>query len=204
MRGARHLMVLAAVAASLAAVTPLASASEPYEVTEGDLVHCKPLVFGGCNLHSDGEVTLFFHILGVETTEARCHVELRTLADEDGNSSVQTFQVSPGGHDGNCGGTTMPPCMGSLPWPGTTEKDVDGWVRSHYDLCIAPGEGPGGATCSGEYETVVTESGSGSFKEVQTQTATDVRIGSSYCELSVSQTSEAVAPDGEAVHIRVI
>lgn len=199
MRTVRNALTLAAVAASaIALAAPTASATSQTEVTKADgATHCPTLPAGGCKIHIEGEMTTFFHIFGFEGSEWRCHVELRGTSDEDGNGQITTQTVTPGNHDADCTNATQPAC--SLPWPWAAEKDADGVVRSHYDLCFDPAES---GMCSGEFITAITESGVAT--EVQTQTATDLRIGTSFCELSLSFTSEAIVPDSEETHVKSI
>jgi hypothetical protein len=214
MRFARKLMLLAVAAAAVMALaaTP-ASATNQIEVTKADgTTHCPPLGSGGCKVHQEGEITLYFHIFGIESTEAKCSVEFRGVTDEDGNGQITAQTITPGDHNADCTNATSPPCTGSLPWTGAAEKDADGKVRAHYDVCTAPAE-RSGSTCAGEFVAEVTETGGAT--ETQAQSATDLRIGaSSFCELDVSEATEAPDPteppfdpspaDDEDTHIKSI
>lgn len=194
------------VVAGLAALVALlstgnASATSPIEVTKADgSTHCPTFAAGGCKTHIQGESTLFLHVFGFEGVEATCNMEWRGAMDEDGVGQVTGLTVTPGKHDADCSAATAPPCSGSLPFNMAAEKDVDGVVRAHYDVCMDYAEN---APCSGEFLMSLTETGSP--VEVQTQSANDLRIGSSsMCELTRSLTSEVVAPDGEEIHVKSI
>lgn len=197
MRFKRELLLFASAALVTMAftATPTASATSLIEVTQGDgTTHCPSLGSLGCTSGFAGEVTIFFHILGFEGAEAKCRISHTVYIDEDGNGQVANQTVTPFSHDTDCSNSTYPPCTFSLPWTMFAEKDADGVVRAHYDVCIDPAES---GTCSGELVTTVTESG-GSF-ERQNQTATDTRIGSTFCELTLGMTAT-----GQDIHIKSI
>lgn len=197
MRFIARMSSLVAVLAVVAVMAPAASATSQIEVFQSDgATHCGTLASGGCAVHSVGEITLFFHIIGFEGTEAKCHVEFEGKTDEDGIGQITKQTVSPGKHDADCSNATSPAC--SLPWDGQAELDGDGKLRAHYDVCTTPAES---STCSGEFIAEVTEKGTST--ETQTQSATDIRIGSATCELTVSETSEASSPAEES-HIKQI
>jgi hypothetical protein len=201
MRFARKLMLLVvAAAAVMALAAPSASATTAISVTDAGGKAC-PALPTGCKVHSEGEITLYFHIFGIESTEATCHVEHRGAVSSTGAGQITAQTITPGKHDADCKDATSPPCTGSLPWKGNAEKDADGVVRPHYTVCTAPGERPG-ETCSGEFITNLSESG-GAGAEVQIQGAKDLRIGtSSFCELDVDSRSEAGTPEGQFTHIK--
>jgi hypothetical protein len=201
MHTARRLVLLALAASVVSAVMAGPTwATTAITVTDASGKNC-PSIPNGCARHAEGEVTLYFHIFGIESTEGKCHVEGRAQVDSAGTEQVASGTVTPGKHDADCSSATSPPCSGSLPWTGQMEKDADGVVRTHFDICMAPAE-RSSSSCSGEFVVNVSEAG-GAGAEVQTMTATDLRIGaSSFCELDVSQTSEVMAPEGQAVHIK--
>jgi hypothetical protein len=190
--------------AILAVAGPSASATTAITVDKSDsATPCVSMASGGCKVHSEGEIALKFHFFGFEVLEARCHVEHRGSTDSNASGQITAQTITPGKHDTDCSDATAPPCPGSLPWPGSAEKDADGRVRAHFDVCIAPGEraGMNPSTCSGELITEVTETGV-IGAEVQTHAATDVQVG--FCELDISSSSEAGSPEGEVSHINQI
>lgn len=197
---ARKMLLLAvAVGAIMALTASSAAATNHVEFVRADSqTPCPTLAAGGCAFHSEGEITLDFHILGFEGAEAKCHIEFRGNVDHRGNGRITAYTVTPGKHDADCSNATMPAC--SLPWPFSTERDADGKVRAHIDSCVDPAES---GVCSGEIILIVSESGT--TTETQTHTATDLRIGSSsFCEVTLSKSSEAVAPEGQETHINTI
>ena len=191
MRFARKLMLLAVAAvAALAMMAPVASASS---------VHCPAVAAGGgsggCYIHAEGEATLFFHIFGIESTEATCHVEFEGRLNEAGVGFITSYTSANGGHGNTNCATVSPACAGTLPWPGAGEEDAGNQTTAHFDVCIDPVES---GTCEGEFITTVTEEGN----ETQHYAANDLRIGStSFCEVTINVESEAVAPH-QAGHIK--
>jgi hypothetical protein len=199
MRNARNFSLLAVMAVAMALTAPTVSATNVITVTNADGTMC-PHLPTGCKIHMEGEMTTYFHIFGIESTEWECHIELRGTASSGGFGEITAQTITPGNHDKDCLNATQPPCSGSLPWPWQAERDADGVVRVHYDLCLAPFE-LSGSTCSGEFITTLSEIGLP--VEVQTQSASDLRVGaSSFCELDLTLTSEAVAPEGQEIHVK--
>jgi hypothetical protein len=192
MRFARKLALLAvAVVAALAVMAPAASATNnTVEIRKGAGGHCPASLVAGdvCKTHAEGEATLFGHVFGIESTEATCHVEFEGLLSETGAGRITSYTPTNGGHgETNCE-TVSPACSGSLPWTGDSERTSASVIEAHFDVCIDPSEI---GTCTGEYVTQVTETGAGGADEVQTFSATDIRIGaSSFCEITISAVTE--------------
>lgn len=211
MRITRNMSLLVILAtAAMALVAPSASATNAVSYVKADGATACPAVTGlhpsytgGCVIHTEGEYTLDFHILGFEGREAKCHLELNGILGPGGDGRVTGYHVSTGGHgDGSCTEVLAPPCTEAnaaashrFPWQFAIERDADGKTRAHYDMCIDPIEG---GICQAEHVAVVTETGA-LGNEVQTQTATDVTV--SFCELTHTLATEGVAP-AELVHQR--
>ena len=219
MRVARKLALLVVSAAALMAlIAPVASATEPITVTnEAGTANCPAVnknpandhdITGGCLIHAEGEATMFFHIFGIESTEATCRVEFEGRVGGNGEGYVMSQLVTPHPNDAGCDDSTAEPCSEAehpnateFPWHGTSEEINNGVVKAHYDICIEPAEVV--SECQGEYITTVTETGDPApGMEVQHQEATDIRIGaSSLCEISISVNSEVDATH-VGTHIR--
>ena len=203
MRFARKLMLLAVAAvAALAMMAPVASASTPIEVTNASSVHCPAVAAGGgsggCYIHAEGEATLFFHIFGIESTEATCHVEFEGRLNETGVGFITSYVSTNGGHGNTNCATVSPACAGSLPWPGAAEEDAGNQTTAHFDVCIDPVES---GTCEGEFITDVTESGT--EPERQHFQADDLRIGNAFCEVTIDVETEVdPVPPHQNVHIK--
>ena len=200
-RASKFLLFLVALVAVLALAVGPASATEPIEGVTANHAHCPSLAAGGCPAHAEGEATLFFQIFGIESVEARCHVEGEGIADENGNGQMTSYVLSNGAHgESNCPSVGVP-CAGSLPWTGTAEETAPGVVTAHSDICIDPAEA---GTCSGEYRVSGTETTNPDGTESGHGSATDIRIGaSSFCEVTVAGESEndAQHPPGHINHL---
>ena len=173
--------VLVCLVLICAAPTALA---DPVEVQEGAPdSHCEALVEGGCEVHLEGEATFLNHIFGIESTEARCHVEVQARFDEAGESEIYGWALSPGGHNVDCSGATAPACTSSLPWSGDIEEtavDQQTWTNS---ICIDPAET---VSSSGNLPINLVRSGSQYHAETS-----DIRIGtSSLCEVTLDAETE--------------
>lgn len=152
---------------------------------------------GGCLLHSEGEATLFMHLFGFESMEAKCHIEASGRTDGVGSGYVNSVVMSEGAHgDSNCA-QIAPPCSGSLPWTGNSEEDAGNLTVAHIDMCIDPLEGSD--PCQGEFVFPVAETGT-TPNEVQHFTAVDQRLGSSLCEDTFDMETEV---DGVNERVRI-
>jgi hypothetical protein len=207
----RTALLATAIATGTLVVAQAASATSAVSfITHPGHVNCGTVTSpgtGGCLVHHSGEQTLFFHIFGIESTEAMCKVEFVSRVGTDGSGYITGMRNSPG--DLDCGTSTAEPCLpddhafvvNRWPWVGSVEKDFDNVVRAHYDICLELGESS--SECEGEYVFAISETGlSEPSAERQTHTATDVRIGTaSFCELTISASSETSFTH-TAVHIK--
>ena len=203
MRYVRKLMLLAiAAVAAVAMMAPAANATAPIEVSSHPAeTHCPAVTSptsGGCVIHAEGEATLFFHIFGIESTEATCHVEFEGRLNETGVGFITSYVSTNGGHGNTNCATVSPACAGTLPWPGAGEEDAGNQTTAHFDVCIDPVES---GTCEGEFITDVTESGT--EPERQHFQADDLRIGNAFCEVTIDVETEVdPVPPHQNVHIK--
>ena len=211
MRFARKLVLLAVMAAAITALAaPSASATEPITiVNEAGTANCPAVnknpandhdITGGCLTHAEGELTVFFHIFGIESTEFTCRVEFEMRIGGNGEGYITSQTITPHPNDAGCDNNTLEPCNEAehptateFPWHFTMEEINFGVVKAHFDICLEPAEVV--SECQGEYIMTVTESGDPApGMEVQHWEALDIRVGaSSLCEISISTNNEVDA-----------
>ena len=220
MRYANRLVLLAVVAAVVMALAaPSASAIEPITVVnEAGTANCPNVVknpandhdiTGGCLTHAEGELTVFFHIFGIESTELTCRVEFEMRIGGNGEGYITSQTITPHPNDAACDNNTMEPCSEpehpnatEFPWHFFSEEIDGGVVKTHADICIEPFEVV--SECQGEFVYRVHEEENEPSPGMETQhwEATDLRVGaSSLCELSVDMESEVDATH-PGVHLR--
>ena len=205
MPSARWLLVIGAMAVSSSMVSSASAIEAPLSVVGQDQLACPSVsqnsshdVTGGCQIHLGGEMRLFLHIFGIESTEATCHVEFEGRLNETGVGFITSYVSTNGGHGNTNCATVSPACAGTLPWPGAGEEDAGNQTTAHFDVCIDPVES---GTCEGEFITDVTESGT--EPERQHFQADDLRIGNAFCEVTIDVETEVdPVPPHQNVHIK--
>ena len=163
-------------------------------------------VTGGCQIHLGGEMRLFLHIFGIESTEATCLIELEGRIQGDGGGYVTTATSNAHPLDTQCNESTWSECAEGLapahefPWRFATEENSSGVVGAHFDVCYDMLEW---GICPGELRINLTEEQNNPSAGLETQhiAATDERLGSSaICEFTIDLETEADASH-ELMHI---
>jgi hypothetical protein len=206
MRIARKLMLLAITAfAAMAFAASSAQATENLEIIdEGTATHCSAWVegnpAGGCKWHAEGEVRLFGHFFGIESTEARCHIEIEGRVDETGDGEINSVVVTNGGHgETNCA-TVSPPC--NLPhWVGRIEETGPGAEQLSGYVCFDPTET--GARCEGTLTVPIFEVGTSPETQHLTVLDTKPLNSGAFCELDFDVETETDATH-PGMHLRHI
>jgi hypothetical protein len=201
----RAVLRLSSMALAVLALTALPSAAsatadpQVLRQTVNGAVPCPGLTaMNACKFHLDGEMATYWHIFGMESVEAECHLELEGRINEDGLAIVDVITMTNGGHgDLNCS-TVWPRCPDSFPWTFYFEEVSGGVLGGTFGLCAAPAE-LGGGECHGEFPFELQETGSGAT-ESQRVRATDQRIETAFCEIDLTLDTEHTAHDRLHVH----
>lgn len=197
---------IGAVVALLVAVSS-AAAVEPTEFRlEQDQVPLRPCPFvnpttgaGGCSIHGEGELTLTYHVFGIEASEAACHVEFEGGIAGGGVGRITSFALTNGAHGGSGCSNVAPACTGSLPWLIGVEEVAPSAVEAYFDACLETEVG----TCDGGYLPVgLIEEDDGANGEERHHFRGESRpLGSSLCEASIEAETEMSPAHPDEMHI---